>query len=51
MPKMMNECMKNYKEDAMTKSKCLICGEHVGEYVYRGKTICTECMKFIRSNY
>ena len=40
-----------YKEDAMTKSVCLICGEQIGEYVYRGKSICAECMAIIRSNY
>jgi hypothetical protein len=51
MTKLLNEKMNGYKEDIMTKSVCLVCGEHIGEYVYRGKTICTECMKFIRSNY
>jgi len=51
MTKMLNEKMQGYKEDAMTKADCLICGEHIGEYVYRGKSICIECMKHIRSNY
>ena len=41
----------SYKEDVMTKSVCLICGENIGEYTYRGKRICTECIKIIRSEF
>ena len=41
----------SYKEDAMTKSVCLICGENVGEYTYRGQAICTECLEFIRTKF
>jgi hypothetical protein len=41
----------SYKDDAMTKSVCLICGENVGEYTYRGKAICTECLEFIRTKF
>ena len=40
-----------YKEDAMTKPICLICGEHLGEYNYRGKSVCTACIELIRTNY
>jgi len=51
MTKMMNEKTHVYNESAMTKPVCLICGEQIGEYTYRGNSICTECVKHIRSNY
>ena len=51
MAKLLNEKMSGYKEDVMQRSVCLICGEQIGEYIYRGNSICTECVKFIRSNY
>jgi hypothetical protein len=51
MAKLFTEKLTGYKEDVMSKSVCLICGEQIGEYVYRGNSICTECMKLIRSNY
>ena len=51
MSKLNNAKPLGYKEDAMTKSVCLICGEHIGEFIYNGKSICSECMKLIRSNY
>jgi len=41
---------QGYRDDAMKESVCLICGEHIGDYCYKGKTICTDCMVFIRSN-
>ena len=40
----------SYREDAMTKPVCLICGEHIGDYVYRGKSVCSECLKYIKTN-
>ena len=43
--------LSGYREDAMTKSVCLICGERLGEYVYRGKTVCPTCIEFIRKRY
>ena len=40
-----------YREDAMMESFCLICGEHVGDYMYRGKPVCVDCIGWIRSNH
>ena len=40
-----------YREDAMEKSICLICGERPGEYEFRGKTVCPVCIESIRKNY
>ena len=40
-----------YCEDAMTQKVCLICGEHLGDCMYRGKFVCMECLKYIRANY
>jgi uncharacterized Zn finger protein (UPF0148 family) len=40
-----------YHKDAMTEPKCLICGEHLGEYNYRGKNVCPACIEYIRANY
>jgi len=41
-----------YREDAMTGSVCLVCGELIGKhgYIYRGKTVCSNCIEFIRSS-
>jgi hypothetical protein len=51
MNKLNIESPVGYKADAMTKSVCLICGEQLGDYEYRGKAVCKECIKLIRSNY
>ena len=40
-----------YKDDAMSRSVCLICGEHMGNYEYRGKAVCRECIKYMRANF
>ena len=40
-----------YKEEAMTKSVCLICGERIGKYEYRGKPVCLVCIEYIRTNH
>ena len=40
-----------YREDAMTKSHCLICGEPFGMYEYRGKAVCSDCVEYIRANF
>ena len=49
------ESKKNgsYQNEALKKSVCLICGETigVGDYVYRGKTLCTQCLSNIKNNY
>jgi len=39
-----------YSDGEMTRSVCLICGERLGEYTYRGKNVCADCIKFIRAN-
>ena len=51
MEKFDKEKTTGYKEDAMETPICLICGEQVGKYVYCGKSICSECMEIIRSDY
>ena len=42
-----------YREDVMTESTCLICGENLKKYgyVYQGKLVCRDCINYIRSNY
>ena len=40
-----------YREDAMTRSVCLICGEKFGTYEYRGKAVCSKCIEYIRANF
>ena len=40
-----------YKDDAMARHACLICGEHLGDYEYRGKAVCLDCIKYIRANF
>ena len=40
-----------YKKDAMAKPICLICGENLGEYNYRGKAVCPACIEYIRTYY
>jgi len=39
-----------YPVNAMADTVCLICGEYIGKYgyVYRGKTVCKECVDYIR---
>ena len=41
---------KTYQKNAMADSVCLICGEHPGEQTFRGKSVCPECLEFIRKN-
>ena len=40
-----------YENDAMAKGVCLICGERVGQREYRGKAVCSECLKSIREKF
>ena len=42
-----------YRENSMTDHICTVCGEHLGKlgYVYRGKSLCRECVEHIRSCY
>ena len=40
-----------YKDDAKKKPLCLICGEPKGEFEYRGKPVCKECITEIRESY
>ena len=40
-----------YREDAMTQTVCLICGERVGRCEYRGKPVCSECIRDIRTKF
>jgi hypothetical protein len=40
-----------YQQDAMSKPVCLICGEHSGEFEYKEKSVCHECIELIRSNF
>ena len=40
-----------YKDDEMTRPICLICGEHIGGYEYRGKAVCHECIRYINENF
>ena len=51
----MNYCHINtpemYQEREMSKSACLICGENCENNNYRGKSVCSKCLDFIRSNY
>ena len=39
-----------YPENAITDTICLVCGEQIGKYgyIYRGKTVCKECVDYIR---
>jgi len=41
-----------YREDAMSEPRCLVCGEHLNKYgyLYRGKTVCRGCVEYIRSS-
>ena len=45
------EKASDYRKDAMAKTICLICGDHLGDYIYRGKSVCPECLKYIKKNY
>ena len=51
MKTQIKEKATNYREEAMTKQFCLICGERIGDYSYLGKPVCPECLEYIRTNY
>lgn len=51
MSKLFFERPSQYRDGEMDMPVCLICGERIGEHVYRGKSVCSECLKFIRANH
>ena len=42
-----------YGADAMTGNNCLVCGEKLDRYsyIYLGKSVCRECVDYIRSRH